>query len=104
MVPAYLYKVMSEEHWQASQEQKKLVPSAIDTEFFHLATEEQLAHVVQKFWANMDHIILKLDTKKIVGRLVYEANPGGTTKYYHLYNGTIPLDAVLEVKKVSAQK
>ena len=27
--------------------------------------------------------------------MVLEANPGGAAKYYHLYNGSIPLSAVI---------
>ncbi len=70
----------------------------MDKEFIHLAKEDQVDGVISKFWNNKNPIILKLDSSKIVGKLVYETNPGGTTKYYHLYEGQIPLIAVIEAR------
>jgi uncharacterized protein (DUF952 family) len=93
--PQYLYKIVSPEEWQDSLLKNQVVTSPLDKNFIHLATENQLAHVVQKFWNDKSHIILKLDSKKMTGRLIYETNPGGTTQYYHLYEGKIPLDAVV---------
>lgn len=95
--PQYLYKILSPEDWQDSLLKNQVVISPLDTNFIHLATENQLAHVAQKFWKDKSYMILKLDPKKLEGRLIYETNPGGTTQYYHLYEGKIPLDAVIEV-------
>lgn len=95
--PEYLYKVISVEGWQESQQQDHVVNSAIDDKFIHLATEKQLPHVTHKFWHGKKFFILKLDPKKMKGRLVFEVNPGGTIHYYHLYEGIIPLDAVIDV-------
>ena len=94
--PHYLYKIVSPEDWQESLRRNQVVASPIDVYFIHLATESQLAHVAQKFWSGKSYMILKLDSKKITGRLAYETNPGGTTQYYHLYEGMIPLYAVVE--------
>jgi len=95
-VPEYLYKIASLEEWQESLRQKQVALSPLDKDFIHLATKEQVAHVLQKFWSNKSYKILKLDSRKLIGRLVYETNPGGTTQYYHLYQGKIPLDAVID--------
>lgn len=95
--PEYLYKIISHEKWQKSLLQNEVVRSSIDKEFIHLANEDQVNHVVQKFWNNTDYILLKLASKKLVGRLIYETNPGGSRQYYHLYEGTIPLEAVVDV-------
>lgn len=100
--PRYLYKIISKDEWQKSLVQNKIALSPLDDPFIHLAKEDQVAHVVQKFWNNKDHIILKLKTKKIVGRLIYENNPGGSTKYYHLYDGRIPIEAVEDITFVRA--
>jgi uncharacterized protein (DUF952 family) len=102
-VPQYLYKIVSPESWQKSQAQKVLETSSFDEDFIHLATEEQLPHVAQKFWNNKPYIILTLDTKKLSGRLIYETNPGGATLYYHLYEGNIPLEAVMDVSSIQNQ-
>ena len=45
-------------------------------------------------------IVLKIYTDKLTGRLIYESNSGGSSKYYHLYNGFIPLNAVFESKTI----
>jgi uncharacterized protein (DUF952 family) len=94
--PQYLYKIVSPEEWQDSLLKNQVVASPLDKNFIHLATENQVAHVAQKFWKGKSYIILKLDSKRITGRLIYETNPGGTTQYYHLYEGKIPLDAVVD--------
>jgi uncharacterized protein (DUF952 family) len=98
--PEYLYKIVSPEQWQESLLQKEVVLSPMDEEFIHLAKEDQVPHIAQKFWDRQDYIVLKLDPKKLNGRLAYEANPGGSTLYYHLYHGSIPCDAVVDVVTV----
>lgn len=92
----YLYKIISPEQWQESLLHNQVVSSALDKDFIHLATEEQLNHVAQKFWNAKEHVILKLNPKMLKGRLIFETNPGGTTLFYHLYDGIIPLEAVLD--------
>ena len=97
--PKYLYKVLSLENWQLSEEKRALVLSDMDDDFIHLATEDQLDRIVSKFWADAStYVVVKVESKKLKGRLVLEKNPGGETKYYHLYNGSIPKDAVAESK------
>lgn len=96
--PNHLFKIISQENWQKSQTGKCLQLDKMDDLFIHLATEEQLERILGKFWSGRsDYVILKLDLKKLTGNLVHEANPGGENKYYHLYEGCIPLEAVLEV-------
>ena len=95
----YLYKILSYQHWQASQSRQSLVLSADDHNFIHLSTKEQLEKIIAKYWADASRVvILKLKTERLQGELVFEANPGGTTKYYHLYKGLIPFNAIEEAK------
>lgn len=99
MPPPFLYKVITTKNWKASHDQNKIILTSDDYDFIHLATDEQLEKVVDKYWKNEERfIILKIDTAKLPGKLVLEANPEGKTKYYHLYEGSIPLDAVEESK------
>lgn len=98
-IPKHLYRIISSDEWQKSSTQKFLQTPLFDEDFIHLATKEQLPHIIQKFWDKKTYIILTLDPNKLIGRLVYEANPGGTTLYYHLYEGKIPLDAVIEASE-----
>lgn len=77
---------------------------ADDDAFIHLAKEDQLDKIIAKYWADAPQlVILKIDTSKLQGNLVYEANPGGTTKYYHLYRGFIPFSAIAESKTIYRQ-
>lgn len=92
--PEYLYKIVSQEQWQESLLRNEVMISPMDKDFIHLAKEDQVARVVQKFWSHMDYVVLKLISRKLPGRLIYEVNAGGNTKFYHLYEGSIPLEAV----------
>lgn len=97
----YLYKVLTSTSWQASQKQKNITLGVEDEAFIHLATEEQLEKIVAKFFSTeSQYIILKLATEKLEGNLVYETNPGGATQYYHLYEGNIPFNAIIEAQIV----
>lgn len=86
------------EDWEASTGKDPLPPTKIDKNFFHLATEDQVNSTVEKFFKGQKEVVVvKLDTGKLKGELSFEANPGGTNKYYHLYQGSIPRDSILEV-------
>jgi len=99
-VPQFLYKILSLKDWDASQADVAIKLAKNDERFIHLSKEDQLDRISQKYWANVsEYVVLKIDTTKLPGRLVYEANPGGTSKYYHLYNGSIPMNAIVESKK-----
>ena len=97
MTPQYLYKVLSVEDWKKSQSMEVVKLTEVDQDFIHLAREDQLNRIVGKYWDEVpEYVVLKIDTKKLPGKLVFEANPGGENKYYHLYDGSIPLKAVVE--------
>lgn len=100
--PTYLYKVLSMEHWEQSKDKQNIVLSVMDHDFIHLATEQQVDKIIEKFWHGIStYVVLTVDVKKLPGNLVLESNPGGVTKYYHLYNGTIPQQSVVESKIVN---
>ncbi len=97
VTPRYLYKILSTQDWAKTQGKKAVQLSSMDTEFIHLSTQDQLEPILKKFWSHVSEcILLKLEASKLPGRLVFEANPGGQNRYYHLYDGSIPLDAVTE--------
>jgi len=102
MTPKYLYKVLSKEDWKKSQGTESVKLSEADYHFIHLSKEDQLDRIIEKYWANIpEFVVLKIDTAKLPGKLIFEANPGGENKYYHLYSGSIPLSAVVESKMTS---
>lgn len=97
MTPKYLYKIISVEDWKKSQGMESVKLSSSDQDFIHLSREDQLNRIIDKYWKDIpEFIVLKIYSDKLPGRLVYEANPDGSNKYYHLYNGSIPLSAVFE--------
>ena len=101
MTPQYLYKVLSVENWKKSQGMESVKLTDADQDFIHLAREDQLDRIVGKYWDKVpEYVVLKIDTKKLPGKLVFEANPGGENKYYHLYDDSIPLKAVVELKRI----
>ncbi|MBN1914630.1 MAG: DUF952 domain-containing protein [Parachlamydiales bacterium] len=97
--PQYLYKILSLRNWQATQSRKNIQLSAKDDSFIHCSAQDQLERIIEKYWADAAQlVVLKIDSNKLEGRLVFETNPGGTTKYYHLYDGFIPFHSIVESK------
>ena len=102
--PKYLYKILSERHWQATQARKAFILSADDHDFIHFSTKDQLERIQAKYWANVErYAVLTIDSSLLEGNLKYEANPGGSTQYYHLYNGFIPYEAVIKAKMIGPE-
>lgn len=100
--PKYLYKILSKHNWQSTQEKKIVALSADDDAFIHFSKEDQLERILGKYWSEeAEAVILKIDSSRLQGRLVYETNPGGSAKYYHLYEGVIPFQAIVESKITS---
>ncbi len=96
--PEYLFKIMTTERWAISRQENKLIlDSAADHDFIHLAEEGQVERIASKFFGAQTIVVLKIDPKRLPGQLVYESNPGGVSKYWHLYNGSIPMEAVVGV-------
>lgn len=101
ITPHYLYKIISIENWKKSQGQASFILTTEDDDFIHFAREDQLQRIIDKYWADApEYVVLKIETKQLPGKLKFEANPGGTNKYYHLYHGSIPIDSVAESKIV----
>jgi peptide deformylase len=95
----YLYKILSHRNWLATQNRATVQLSFEDDVFIHFSTEDQLERIIKKYWADEPQFaILKIESSQLEGRLVFEANPGGSTKYYHLYEGFIPFHAIVESK------
>lgn len=94
----YVYKILACSDWQESKKLGYIKPLALDTNFMHLCTHEQIDQIIDKFWQHETSlVIVKIDPSKILGNLIYEANPGGTTKYFHLYAGKIPLNSIIDI-------
>ncbi len=70
----------------------------------HICSQEQIQTIIDKFWSHEPILIIAtIDSTQVVGRLEYETNPGGTTKYYHLYSGSVPITAVVDTERRAKQ-
>lgn len=99
LAPAHLYKVTTKSLWDQSQQLGYLALSPTDAYFVHLSEKEDVEKIIEKYFPTQKTVIvLELDPSALQGDLVKEVNPGGTKKYYHLYNGKIPLNAVINVE------
>lgn len=99
--PEFLYKILSYKNWQASVARNTVILTSDDDEFIHFSMEEQLDRILNKYWSHAPQVvILKINTSKLIGELVFESNPGGVAKYYHLYKGYIPFESILEAKTI----
>lgn len=99
--PKYLYKILSLENFRKSEEQENLFLHPDDKAFIHFSMEDQLPRIQEKYWSGVSEcLVLTIDVSKLVGDLVFEANPGGERKYYHLYDGRIRLNAISSKKIV----
>lgn len=103
--PDFLYKILSCENWQESRDRLNLLLPAEDRAFIHFSTEEQLPRIIEKYWKEAPcYAVVKVASSKLEGRLVFEVNPGGSTRYYHLYEGSIPQSAVVGAQIVRKGK
>lgn len=93
--PEYLYKILTLEDWKQSEGLEQVHLPSADIDFIHLATEEQLSKIIRKYWFEAPaFIVIEFEVSKLPGELRLECNPGGTTPYYHLYNGFLPQKAI----------
>ncbi len=91
-----LYKILTLDDWDKCKLTDRLCTPANDSAFVHFATEKQYPAVVEKWFANMPHVVLRVDASKLVGKLVLEWVESHSDKYYHLYDGHVPLEAVID--------
>ena len=88
-----LFKIVEQEAWVGN----KLKLASNDKSFIHFAEQDDVRRIAAKFFADCTKVlVLVVDTDKLVGSLVQECNPGGRRKYFHLYDGHIPKDAVMD--------
>jgi uncharacterized protein (DUF952 family) len=94
-----IFKIITLDQWQQSENRDSIVLSEMDAEFIHFAENDDIQRIAQKFFAgHKELVVLSVEVKKLSGTPVCENNPGGHRKYYHLYHGSIPKSAVVDVE------
>lgn len=95
--PLYLYKVVAQEDWVESIGEPVVLLDEEDDDYIHFSKDDQLDSVLDRHWSGTPAVILKIDVSKLSGNLVCESDDSESPESYHLYDGEIPIDAVVEV-------
>ena len=98
--PNFLYKIVTIENWKASQGKPNVVLDTSDSKFIHFSTRGQVERIVDKYFKDKSYVLLEVDPVKCPGQMKFETNPGGDTKYFHLYNGEIPKTSIKIIASV----
>lgn len=98
-----IFHVTSTRRWQRSIADGEHTESTrgvelADEGFIHCSTAEQLASVLQRFYADATDLqILHIDEERLTAPLITEQLPGAPEAFPHVY-GPINLDAVVAVR------
>lgn len=73
--------------------------ASLETEgFIHCCTAEQLPGVLQRYYVDIEQVVLlSLNAEALSSKLVMENTVGGTELFPHVY-GTINSEAIVEIK------
>ena len=95
---ATILHITTRNKWQGSTTRGQYSHESLQSEgFIHCSTVEQLVGTAERHFKGQDDlVVLKIDSSDIVSVIAYEAAPGSTEEYPHIY-GPINHDAVKEV-------
>ena len=92
-----IYHITTLAEWDEAQKKGSYEATSLKEEgFIHCSQEEQLAGVVERYFANMTGLVkLSIDPAKLKSRMIYEWSPSLAQTFPHIY-GPINLDAVIK--------
>ncbi|MDX1937558.1 MAG: DUF952 domain-containing protein [Flavihumibacter sp.] len=93
-----IYHVTTAANWAAAQESGAYEVASLKAEgFIHCSKEEQVAGVLQRYYAGQTNLVkLVIDTDKLKPSFIYEWSPSTADTFPHVY-GPINTDAVVDV-------
>ncbi|MBS1656449.1 MAG: DUF952 domain-containing protein [Bacteroidetes bacterium] len=96
-----IYHVTTAADWKAAQQNGSYIsPSLKEEGFIHCSQEEQVAGVLQRYFAGKTNLLkLVIDTNKLTSKYVFEWSPSTADTFPHIY-GPVNLDAVVEVMAI----
>jgi glutathione S-transferase len=103
---AEIFHLAAPEDWAAATRDGAVTDSTRDVKlaeegFIHCSFAEQLARTAQRFFGDLDEVVvLRIDTDRLTSPLVTEDLYGTGEAFPHVY-GPINLDAVIDVRVVS---
>ena len=95
----FIYHIVLPEVWDRFKSRPSYQPESLATEgFIHCSYPGQLEGVLKRYYRGVEKVlILKIDTEKLLAKLVKEASTGGEM-YPHLY-GRLNHNAVVDVEE-----
>jgi uncharacterized protein (DUF952 family) len=95
----FIYHIALPEEWEASEGRPSYKTGSLESEgFIHCSFEGQIDGVLKRYFRGIDRVlILKIDTDKLLSKLVKEPSTGGEI-YPHVY-GRLNRSAVVEVEE-----
>ena len=93
-----IFHVVKNTDWQKAVAQGFYTSPSLAAEgFIHTSKKEQVAGVIERYYANQkDLLLLHIDENKLTAPLIYELAPSVNEEFPHVY-GSINLDAVVDV-------
>jgi uncharacterized protein (DUF952 family) len=95
MTDLFAYKLLTQDQWLAWKESGTFIGAPIDIEdgYIHLSTREQVRETAEKYFADIDPLILAMVDLVVLGNAVkWEPSRGGAL-FPHVY-GDMPMNAV----------
>jgi uncharacterized protein (DUF952 family) len=97
-----VYKIFTEAEWSKFQETGRFSGSADDLRdgFIHLSTKEQVAGVIERFFAGRRPLyVAEFADPGFLQRVIWESSSSGDI-YPHLYGSDLSLGEILDFKKL----
>ncbi len=105
MNSADLYHIALADDWAGAESSGEYAVSTrgrslADDGFIHCSFAEQVAATADRFYADVDDaVVLRIDPDRLMSRVVVEDLAGTGEQFPHVY-GPIPVDAVVEVRRL----
>jgi len=102
---ADLYHIALRSDWEAATGNGEYTISTrgrslADEGFIHCSFAEQVDATADRFYADVDDaVVLRIDPRRLTSRIVVEDLAGTGEQFPHVY-GPIPVDAVVEVRRL----
>ena len=98
---AIIYHITTKNEWEAANKTGAYTaPSLKDEGFIHCSREEQVAGVLERYFAGKTNLLkLVIDTAKLQSRLVEEMAPSVGETFPHIY-GPVNTTAVIAVEDI----
>jgi uncharacterized protein (DUF952 family) len=92
----FIYHITSAREWSDAQAAGLYTPANFNADgFIHCSFKDQVAIVANKYYKEVDDLVLlKIDTTLVPANIVEENLEGGSEDFPHIY-GKLPADAVV---------